>query len=143
MEKDNKKIDEFTKIYVDSIERNTDRRSLTNKFFLTLDTFVFAVFSFLFLNVDVQNRNLSMLIITLIGIIFNIIHLITIFSFRMLNKSKFETLDEICRKNGYINPYCMEQKRKKHISFTTLEIFIPITFIVILVIFISLVHTIM
>lgn len=141
MDKDNKKIDEFTKIYIDSIERNSDRRSLTNKFFLTLNTFIFTIFSFLFLNVNVTYRNLSMLIITIVGIIFNLIYLMTIISFRKLNKRKFQVLKEICKKNKYQNPYSMEDKNKKYISFTTLEIFIPIIFIIILVIFISLVYT--
>ena len=141
MDIDNKKIDEFTKIYIDSIERNSDRRSLTNKFFLTLNTFIFAIFSFLFLNANVTYRNLSMLIITIVGIIFNLIYLITIISFRKLNKRKFQVLEEICKKNKYQNPYSMEHKNKKYISFTTLELFIPFTFIIILVTFISIVYT--
>ena len=139
-------IDDFTKIYINSIEKNSDRRTSTNKFFLTLNSLILTFFCSLFslFKDNVKYRNLLVWFIWAVGIIFNMIYLIMIYSFRKLSKLKFNILKEFCCKNKYVNLYALEddarkKKNIKYFSFTSIEIFIPIVFVLILTVLILLI----
>lgn len=112
-------------MFVESAEKNSEKRINQNNIYLT---FSLALFSF----VSITGLDkLSFYILCMLGIIISIIWLLTIDNYSKRNKVKFDIINEYENKND-LNWFVEEQKRilvLTNLSF--LEKLLPIAFIVI------------
>ncbi len=113
------------KMFVESAEKNSEKRINQNNIYLT---FSLALFSFVSIT---ELDKLSFYILCMLGIIISIIWLLTIDNYSKRNKVKFDIINEYENKND-LNWFVEEQKRilvLTNLSF--LEKLLPIAFIVI------------
>jgi hypothetical protein len=122
-------------LYVDSIEKISDRRQNANNYFLTINTVLFSVFSLMLKNNDCSSDVFLLeLIFPIIGIIFCVIFWYLIRAYKQLNAGKFEILHKIEEKlpiSIYKSEWLIlgEGKNKKlYYPFSHIELFIPWVF---------------
>lgn len=119
------------KMYLDGIEKISDRRHSANSFFLTLNTLLITVIGLTFQIDSLNNTFWLRIALSIIGILVNIIFYLLIKSYKQLNTGKFKVLHEI-EKNLPLSLYKYEwevlgsgKDKKKYWPFSHIEICIP------------------
>jgi len=129
------------KLYVDDAQKTSDRRSLTNNFFLSGITILFTAISFLFNN----NVKLALILLDSIGISLAIVWGLQLDYYNKLNSSKFTVINAVEKKlsaNGFKTEWdIFKSKKRLGLGASRLELFLPtvlcISFIVFLIYHIS------
>ena len=120
-----KKNTEQYKIFVDSAEKNSEKRIYQNNIHLT---FSLALFSFISIT---KLNKLAFFILCILGTIISIIWYFTIDNYSKRNKVKFDIINEYEKENN-LNWFSEEQKRISILTnLSFLEKLLPIAFIVI------------
>ncbi len=120
-----KKNTEQYKIFVDSAEKNSEKRINQNNIYLT---FSLALFSFISIT---KLNKLAFFILCILGTIISIIWYFTIDNYSKRNKVKFDIINEYEKENN-LNWFSEEQKRISILTnLSFLEKLLPIAFIVI------------
>jgi hypothetical protein len=83
------------KIYLESIERISDRRQSSNKFFLTINTILISVIGLSFQNDFLKDILFFKFFIALAGVLFCVIFWFLIRAYKQLNTGKFKVLHKI------------------------------------------------
>lgn len=121
------------KIFVESAEKNSEKRINQNNIYLT---FSLALFSFISIT---KIDKLPFFILCILGTIISIIWFFTIDNYSKRNKVKFSIINEYEEKND-LNWFIEEQKRISILTnLSFLEKLLPIAFIIIYLIMMSLV----
>ena len=125
-------IDQY-KLYIESTERNSDRRLETNKFFLTINTAVIAAFGF----VEIKYSGQLMFLMILGGIAGAVISyywFLILESYKGVHKGKFKVIHMMEEKLP-LSLYATEwdivgrgEDNKKYRPFTHIEMKMPILF---------------
>lgn len=122
------------KLYVESIEKTSDRRQSANSHFLTINT---ALISIIGLSTQIkffQEEKLVYLLLSLVGIIISILFWFLIRSYKQLNTGKFKVLHQIEEKlpislYDYEWEILGEGKNKRiYLPFSHIELYIPFIF---------------
>ncbi len=128
------------KLYLDGIEKISDRRESANKYFVTLNSGIIVTISFLLQHIYSFFFIPAMTILLLLGVILSTIFFILISSYRQLNHQKFNILHKM-EKNLPAKMYTEEWKAldqgknlKKYIPFSYIECLIPFVFLCIYII---------
>lgn len=126
----------YYKLYLESVERISDRRSEANKFFITINTVLLSLGG-IFLKIFEGNSSmlLSFLyILLLFGVMISIIFFFLINSYKQLNSGKFRIIHNL-EKKLLLQLYTNEWKEldegknfRKYMPFSYIEIYIPIIF---------------
>ena len=125
------------KMYLESIEKISDRRQSANNFFLTINTALVSIIGFLFQNHFLTDVLFLKLFIAFAGILFCIIFWFLIRAYKQLNTGKFEVLHKIESKlplaiYKYEWEVLKEGKNKKvYYPFSHIELLIPRLFVII------------
>lgn len=136
---DNKEniIVEQYKTYIESADRNSDRRINTNNFYIVLNSMIITG-----LGMFIDNTTMSILLFVL-GILFSIIWCINLINYKNISSCKYNIINEI-ENMLPIRMFKYEWEKldtgkniKKYIPVTDLEKIIPIIFILIYIILIS------
>lgn len=135
--KDKEILFEQYKLYVEGMEKVSDRRMVANNYFLTINTAIISLTGLLF-NLKSTFINLCYTqIVGFIGIVICIIWFLIVLSYKQLNTGKFKIIHEI-EKNLPIQLYSSEWKVlgegksiKKYMPFSHIEAWIPFAFVVI------------
>lgn len=132
--KDSKILLEQYKIYVIMANHISERRDKTNSFFLTLNSLIIAGLGFSYEKVNQLDPKALILFPVTVIIVFCIAWLIMIFNYRNLNSVKFRIICEI-EKKLFCTPWGTEwmelgegKDKYRYISLTTIELAIPIVF---------------
>lgn len=83
------------KIYVEGIEKTSDRRQQANNYFLTINTALISLIGLLFQFKIFESANWIKALLAIVGIIICIIFWFLIRSYRQLNTGKFKVIHEI------------------------------------------------
>ena len=83
------------KIYLESIEKISDRRQSANKFFLTINTILISIIGLSFQNNFLEDILFFKLFIAFAGVLFCVIFWFLIHSYKQLNTGKFKVLHKI------------------------------------------------
>lgn len=119
------------KIYLESIEKISDRRQSANKFFLTINTVLISIIGLSFQNDFLKDILFFKLFIVFAGILFCIIFWFLIRAYKQLNTGKFKVLHKIESKlplaiYEYEWEILEEGKNKKvYYPFSHIELLIP------------------
>ena len=134
------------KIYLESIEKISDRRQSANKFFLTINAVLISIIGLSFQNDFLKDILFFKLFIAFSGILFCIIFWFLIHAYKQLNTGKFKVLHKIESKlplaiYEYEWEVLEEGKNKKvYYPFSHIELNIPklfgIIYFILLIIFI-------
>lgn len=127
---------EIYKSYLESIENISDRRQSANSFFLSINTAIAGAVGYIFSDDNAkQSFSLSLIILSLSGVVICYTWYRLIKSYRQINSSKFKVLHEI-EKMLPIAPFDLEWKTlgsgkdfKRYIPFTKVESIIPWAFV--------------
>lgn len=124
------------KLYIESVEKISDRRQESNKYFLTINTALLSLFG-LSSKIDfIENGVELRLVIAILGCIISLIFWFLLRSYRQLNTGKFKVIHEIEQKlpvalYGYEWGELQEGKNwKVYFPFSHIELFIPSMFFV-------------
>lgn len=134
------------KIYLEGIEKISDRRQSANNFFLTINTILVSILSLSFQENFLKNIFWFKLLVVIIGILFCIIFWFLIRAYKQLNTGKFNVLHKIESKLP-LAPYRYEWEilekwtnKKVYYPFSHIELLIPwifgIIYVILLFIFI-------
>ncbi len=133
MDKEDKKtIFEEYKLYIQTVENNSNRRQIANNFFLSFNSILISGTGFL-----IATTGKSWLILlSLIGIISSFLWVTTINSYRQLNSGKFKVIQDL---EEYL-PYALFKKEwdylgkgkiiKKYKKLTLVETGVPYIFMI-------------
>lgn len=119
------------KIYLESIEKISNRRQSANKFFITINTVLISIIGLSFQNNFLKDIVFFKLFIPFIGILFCVIFWFLIRSYKQLNAGKFEVLHKIESKlplaiYKYEWEFLEEGKNQKiYYPFSHIELLIP------------------
>ncbi len=122
------------KLYVESIEKTSDRRQSANSYFLTINT---ALISIIGLSTQIeffQESKWVYILLSAIGVIISIIFWFLIRSYKQLNTGKFKVLHQIEERLPialYENEWKILGEGKdnsKYFPFSHIELYIPIVF---------------
>lgn len=123
------------KLYLQSIEKISDRRGEANKYFITINTGIISVFALLVSPINnkiIQPVSLSLILI--LGIIISIIFWFLINSYKQLNTGKFKLIHDIEKKLP-LKLYSEEWKnlsegkdKNIYLPFSHVEKIVPIIF---------------
>ena len=123
------------KLYVEMADRVSARRIEASKFYTSLVSAFFAVIPILLTqNVSPYVQNLSLFIISLLGIALCIVWSINLRSYKQLNGLKFEVINEM---EGHLPFRCFEQEWKlisnpdnnrNYTRLSQVEMFVPFLF---------------
>ncbi|MCK4797618.1 MAG: hypothetical protein KAT05_09565 [Spirochaetes bacterium] len=83
------------KIYLESIEKISDRRQSANKFFITINTVLISIIGLSFQNNFLKDILSFKLFITFVGVLFCVMFWFLIRSYKQLNDGKFKVLHKI------------------------------------------------
>lgn len=101
------------------------RRDTMNNLFVTINIALIAMISYVW--------SIKTIFVSLIGIVFCIVWIRFIINFKMLNKEKFNVINEL-ESHLPVKPFNNEwnklQSNKKYIDGTTIEYILPSTFII-------------
>lgn len=121
------------KIFVEMADRNSERRGLTNKFYITILTGLLALTSWAVSNtVFCDFINALLLLIAILGLILCGIWFININSYKQMNQAKFAVIHEM---EKHLPFPCYEREwenlergknRKKYVPYTKIERYIPL-----------------
>lgn len=138
--KDNKDISdallEQYKLYVDMMDKVSERRGNANSFFITLHTVVLGI-----IGINGFNVEKYWLLIVILGLILSYVWGYLLQSYKLLNKGKFEVIHEM-EKELPMNMYAYEweildygKNRAKYWPISHLERIIPIVFAMVYIVF--------
>jgi hypothetical protein len=123
------------KSYVESAQKNSDRRNTANTFFLTINTTLITILGYLQTKVTTNFEIGSQVFISLTGIAISFMWYRLIRSYKDLNTAKFKVIHEI-EKQLPICPYDAEweavgrgEDSKLFLPFTHIELRIPFVFL--------------
>jgi NitT/TauT family transport system substrate-binding protein len=123
------------KSYVDSAQKNSDRRNTANTFFLTINTALITILGYLQIKETTNFQIASHLLIALAGIAISIMWYLLIRSYKDLNTAKFKVIHQI-EKQLPISPYDAEwdevgrgDDSRRYLPFTHIELRIPFVFL--------------
>lgn len=123
------------KLYIEGIEKISDRRESANKYFVTLNSGIIVAIGFLIQNFkNKPHLVLSLLMLSFLGIIISVIFWYLINSYKQLNSGKFRVLHEIEKKLPialYAEEWNILEKgknRKLYLPFSHIERMIPTIF---------------
>lgn len=122
------------KVFVKTADDITSRRLETNKFYLTILLGLFTIAGFLSTKEmeGVFDKQIILILISVLGIFLSVIWYINIESFRLLNSAKFKVIHEMEQKLAYP---CFEKEwvfrkngnvSKYYPTFTQIEKYLPI-----------------
>lgn len=134
------------KIYLESIEKTSDRRQSANNYFLTANTVLVSILALSFQTDFLKNIFWFKLFVAIIGILFCIIFWFLIRAYKQLNTGKFNVLHKIESKLP-LSLYDYEwevlgegKDKNKYYPFSHIELLIPwifgIVYFVLLITFI-------
>lgn len=134
------------KIYLESIEKTSDRRQSANNYFLTANTVLVSILALSFQTEFLKNIFWFKLFVAIIGILFCIIFCFLIRAYKQLNTGKFNVLHKIESKLP-LSLYDYEwevlgegKDKNKYYPFSHIELLIPwifgIVYFVLVLIFI-------
>lgn len=83
------------KLYLESIEKTSDRRQTANNYFFTINTFLISSIGLTFQIEPFKEIIWLKLLLSFIGIIISVIFYFLVRAYRQLNTGKFEVLHEI------------------------------------------------
>ena len=122
------------KIYLESIEKTSDRRQSTNNYFLTANTVLVSILALSFQTDFLKNIFWFKLFVAIIGILFCIIFWFLIRAYKQLNTGKFNVLHKIEAKLP-LSLYDYEwevlgegKDKNKYYPFSHIELLIPWVF---------------
>ena len=122
------------KLYVESVEKTSDRRQHANNYFITINTALISLIGLSFQIKFFENLAGIKSILALLGIIVCVIFWFLIRSYKQLNTGKFAVIHEI-EKNLPLALYKYEwevlgegKDNKKYYPFSHVELFVPWVF---------------
>lgn len=138
--KDNKDISdallEQYKLYVEMMDKVSERRGNANSFFITLHTVVLGI-----IGINGFNVEKYWFLIVILGLILSYVWGYLLQSYKLLNKGKFEVIHEM-EKELPMNMYAYEweildygKNRAKYWPISHLERIIPIVFAMVYIVF--------
>ena len=133
MDSDKNHYFEQYRLYVNSIEKISDRRDSANKYFLTINSSIIVLVG-LVIQYAQENKKLFLIGLCLFGLIICIIFWFLINSYKQLNSGKFKELHKIEEKLP-LQPYKDEWKIlgegkdfRKYFPFSHIEKTVPVVF---------------
>ena len=125
---------EIYKLYVGMADKISERRQAANSFFLTINTVIVGLISYLQLGQTVETASIFYLIIGTAGMIICYAWYRLVLSYKQLNSGKFKVI-HLIEQNLPLAPYDAEwemlgrgEDAKKYLPFTHVEIFVPWVF---------------
>ncbi|HOL87494.1 MAG TPA: hypothetical protein PLK32_09075 [Defluviitoga tunisiensis] len=122
------------KLYVESIEKTSDRRQQANNYFLTINTALISLIGLSFQFKIFENVNWIKALLAIVGIIICIVFWFLIRSYKQLNTGKFKVIHEI-EKVLPLALYKYEweilgkgEDKSKYYPFSHIELLIPWVF---------------
>ena len=122
------------KLYLESIEKTSDRRQSANNYFLTANTVLVSILALSFQTDFLKDIFWFKLLIAIIGILFCIVFWFLIRAYKQLNTGKFNVLHKIESKLP-LSLYNYEweilgegKDKKKYYPFSHIELLIPWVF---------------
>lgn len=119
------------KIYIDSIEKTSDRRQQANNYFITINASLISIIGLSFQLKFFENSVWLKILLAFLGIIICIIFYFLIRSYKQLNAGKFKVIHEIEKKLP-LSMYKYEwqilgegKDQAKYYPFSHIELFIP------------------
>ncbi len=119
------------KIYVESADRISARRQTANSFFLSINTGIIALLSYIHLGADTKYTSEYFWLVALAGIVLSFMWYKLIRAYRDLNSGKYKVIHEI-EKSLPISPYDAEwdvlgkgKESNLYLPFTHIEVGIP------------------
>ena len=122
------------KLYVEGVEKTSDRRQQANNYFITINTALISLIGLSFQFKIFENLAWIKFILALVGIIICVVFWYLIRSYKQLNTGKFSVIHEI-EKSLPLALYKYEweilgegKDNKKYYPFSHIELFIPWVF---------------
>lgn len=122
------------KLYVESIEKTSDRRHHTNNYFISINTALISLIGLSFQFKILENAEWIKSLLSFIGILICVVFWFLIRSYQQLNTGKFIVIHEI-EKNLPATLYKYEwgvlgegRDWNKYYPFSHIELFIPLVF---------------
>lgn len=119
------------KLYIESIEKTSDRRQQANNYFLTINTALISLIGLSFQFKIFENVNWIKALLAIVGIIICIVFWFLICSYKQLNTGKFKVIHEI-EKFLPLSLYKYEweilgrgEDKAKYYPFSHIELLIP------------------
>lgn len=118
------------KLYVETVEKVSDRRQNANNFFLTLNSAILAFTGFL----TTQSFEVWHILVAIAGLSITILWLLTLRSFRSLNSCKFKVIHELEEKlpsklfTCEWNYLGQGKSKRKYLKLSVIEQGIPLVF---------------
>lgn len=119
------------KLYIESIEKTSDRRQQANNYFLTINTALISLIGLSFQFKIFENVNWIKALLAIVGIIICIVFWFLIRSYKQLNTGKFKVIHEI-EKFLPLSLYKYEweilgrgEDKSKYYPFSHIELLIP------------------
>lgn len=135
MNSNSDQILEQYKMFVEMADRVSERRLKTNQFYIGIISGLLGILAFVFgennFDIIAQNQNSVMLVVTILGLILNLLWFINIRSFRKLNSGKFMVIHEMEALLPF-QPYDREwdiikrgEKRNNYFQLSKIEQYLP------------------
>jgi hypothetical protein len=125
---------EIYKLYVEMADKISERRQAANSFFLTINTAIVGLVSYLQLGQTGKTESIFHLMIGMAGMIICYMWYRLVLSYKQLNSGKFRVV-HLIEQNLPLAPYDAEweilgrgKDPKKYLPFTHIEIFVPWVF---------------
>ena len=125
---------EIYKLYVEMADKISERRQSANSFFLTINTAIVGLVSYLQLGESETPKVIFHLVIGLAGLIICFMWYRLVLSYKQINSVKFKVI-HLIEQNLPIAPYDSEWEKlgrgkdpSKYLPFTHIEIFVPWVF---------------
>jgi hypothetical protein len=123
------------KLYVEMADKISERRNLTNGFFLTLNTLFITILGFLFEKVNQLTSNFGGYLYIFIGLLLCLMWWLILKSYRDINSAKFKVIGQLEEKLPS-SPYWLAEweelgqgrKLRKYFPLSHLEKFVPLIF---------------
>lgn len=126
---------EIYKIYIGMADKISERRQSANSFFLSINTAVVALVSYLQLGQNGKAGSTFYLVISVAGMIICYMWYRLVLSYKQINSGKFRVV-HLIEQNLPLAPYDVEwellgrgEDPKKYLPFTHIEIFVPWVFL--------------
>lgn len=121
---------EMFKLYVDSAEKNSDRRQKANSYLLSINTAYIAILGAFSIKDVTTLTWQSSLSLCLIGVSISVLWFVILKTYKRLNSAKFKVINSIAE-HLPISPYSAEWvilKGQNHKSLSNLEQIVPLIF---------------
>ena len=126
----NSTILELYKLHVEMADRVSQRRSVANNWFITINSSVFSLGSY----IGMKGNLCEVALLCFLGLCLALIWRALIGSYKKLNSAKFKVINAIEEEYLFIKPYYDEYrhyKEDKRKDFTTVEKWIPTALMII------------